>query len=317
MDIPQISVQNLVIGDTLEATEFAIRRSYALVGVYQRYRYIFLDKTKKGNLKQEIWKRNKFFLSLAGLLPGAHNIIAIQITPQNKVVSLYSDTGLALQIAYEKVYIFEEAGLTGIQILKSVEPKYRVLDCYKINLRLKFREALDSLSCEPFEQIYIYDCEENSSHNSNIISTLTGLTQQQLESDDYSDVTVRFFMHRAITKKLTDKGFKVPLKNSISHLYRVAVRTNRDTYQEYDDIIYDKRTYEQICKQEQIEPFHYVRRVELYLCRKSMMDQRKDYSNIPIWQELYHLSCRKLMSEMGRIRCYYQSLVDSQSPKEP
>lgn len=319
MQTPRIYCSNIVIGDTIEATEFAVRRAYPLIAIYQKYQYVFYDYALDGRRKAEIWKRNRFLLALAGLLPSGNDIVSVNINPADKSIAVFSSRGIAVEIVYDNAYIFDTREISGLTIKTDIPATYRVFDIFRFRTAtVKASDYLISLKYlrnhKPFQKILFYRSEFGKNKSTDIL-TESIRTESELQEESLNDVYSRLVMQRILTKKLNEGGFGRS-KAFVEFISRETVKTDNNEYEDAPGLFFDNRTYEQIVEQEPIQMLSYIRKLEFYLCpRRKELESEKikemEFLQRGIWRELSQLSRKGWFFRGRTILRLYQSLITS------
>jgi hypothetical protein len=299
----RLGYEEIAIGNNVQAIEYCLRKGIPLLSVEKDFRYVFWDKFANLDSKLVFWKRGKFLLAMAGLLPGAHEqISSIDIDPEKQTMVVSSVSGVLFEFFFESLRIFESDEIIGLDILDGYSPRYRIIDVFELktdNSEEILRSCLEREEFEFVKTVFFYPSETKKNQKDLVLDF--ELTEEQLNSRDYDESSIRILLNRV------SQGNPFRIK----HKQRIKSKFDQREFAEYPNIAFDKRTFEEIVKQTEVELFDYTRKLEYYLCPRK--NQEKDQDT---WQESSSLHRKDWISNLSSILRFYQSLKTLQQQKE-
>jgi len=211
-------VDNLVIGNGLNAVLFAYLNNYTLINNELRipFRFDFFAHTdnlssliipeekislqgKEGKInfgvsKVDTYKHLLFVLSLAGLNPLSDKVVSIRLDDNNilRVITERSQIGFK----YEQLFIFDDANIHGLpdKIDNINEGLYKVLDWIKMKSCTTHSYEYFETSDDFVNEVFLYCTERYDGYHPERKDAVavSYLTEKQLQDSNYSDTYVKF-----------------------------------------------------------------------------------------------------------------------------
>ena len=211
-------VDNLVIGNGLNAVLFAYLNNYTLINNELRipFRFDFFAHTdnlssliipeekislqgKEGEInfgvsKVDTYKHLLFVLSLTGLNPLSDKVVSIRLDDNNtlRVVTERSQIGFK----YEQLFIFDDANIHGLpdKIDSVNEGLYKVLDWIKMKSCTTHPYEYFETSDDFVNEVFFYCTERCDGYHPERKDAVavSYLTEKQLQDSNYSDTYVKF-----------------------------------------------------------------------------------------------------------------------------
>lgn len=227
--------ESFVIGSSLAAFKFAIKRDLKLISFFQEtpFRY---DKELYHK-----WAIISMLLSLNG--QWLFKDMAVQGIIENDTLTAIGQIDKLADLKFDKLYIFDEANLVGLpQPKKEAERNLKVADYLRANpgVRLNFT-ILEDKTCDLANWIDIGYSEcffhKNRIDEKKVAVAFSYCTEQQLSEQEWSEAMVRIKFRKMLTKRILDEGiFKTSREAtngmSMFNLRREVVRLWRDTYKD-------------------------------------------------------------------------------------
>ena len=114
----------LVVGATIQALRFARLRNIPLVSSESEPLHRFHKDFNQGEFAR-LW----FLLSMGGKAPLGQKVDSLKLLPESNQIKASTSSGFLFTIEYQKVYIFSDAGVSGLPSpVETAGDLYEVLD---------------------------------------------------------------------------------------------------------------------------------------------------------------------------------------------
>ena len=243
-------LNGLVVGSTIEAAYYALVNDYFFIPT-KKAPVLFYEEvpTKILGLKKrsQLWPKINLMLGLLSKRISPPDMSNIRITDDHIKIS---SNNIVFKYQFEKLFVFDTAGLTIQNEILEPRPKtYRVIDDYELSILGPKRYELESLSHGPdlAKELHFY-CSGRVDGSDYITDCVveSELTQEQINSFDYSDSMVKFIVERHLTSigvygrfmKYYDSGKPKYRKPRIVHVKRLTFQKDNNLYKDSDKIIF-------------------------------------------------------------------------------
>lgn len=234
--------ENIIVGGSLEALEFAYSSGYPLLCIPQKPHFFRPNSLAK-------WEDLAFKMSLSGQLPVATGLVSIRIDSEEKEVKCFTDNSRVIPFSYETAHIIDDASVDGLPLpSKEAKKEYLVLDW--IHVRRGGRhpyEFLTDLENEFVRKIIFYPNERIAGKRDSIkdACAISVMTDKQLKDNSYSEsyalLKVREMMKgagikgsRNGTQAYNGKPAYLSLKVEIG--YRESYILHKNEYEDTDSL---------------------------------------------------------------------------------
>lgn len=210
MTVPRY-YDKIVVGGSLAALLYGYKNKIPVVWCHPKVP-LFFETYHKWYVKQELWHKLAFQLSLTALSPMPPAVIRFRVEDDN-TLKMFTDGPFFSTLAFGELIVFDDTDLEGWDGELEYDRKYRVLDW--INNRrsaphnISYRETEDDF----VKEVYFYLSKRihgNWSGKRDILA-VSYLTKDQIDNIDYCDTYVRF----KVLHMMQEAGIKGP-KNGIN-----------------------------------------------------------------------------------------------------
>lgn len=230
-----ISENNLVVGGDLKSLLLSIIKDCPLV-VNNPNPPVFIEKfhpnidlspfgLKPNSPKLELWKRLMFILSIESRLLNPQQFSSIEINSKDNILTALSERNKTL-FSYENLYVTDPFGIRGTKYYTKQKKKRKVYDFFDVPSST--RTELNEIRREEnfINQIMFYPSLRKNTHSYvKDLCIVSYLTEEEINSHDYSDTSVRLITKRILGEhgiKGTKNGLNpnYPHKSDQKHKYR-------------------------------------------------------------------------------------------------
>ena len=193
--------------------------------------------------KLDLWKRLMYILSIEGKILNAQQFSTIEINAKENTLTVLSERNKT-QFQYENLYVTDPSNIRGTRFYTKYKKKQKVYDFF--NVKSATRSDLEEIQRDEdfINHILFYESLRDNTHSYVKDLCITSyLTEEQLDSHDYSDTSVRLIVKR-ILKENGVKGTKnglnpnYPEKSDQKYKYRPIsiLYENRVVQKELDSV---------------------------------------------------------------------------------
>jgi hypothetical protein len=167
-----------------------------------------------GNIaKLDLWRRLRYSMSMAGKIINSQAVTSIGIEDQQ--IKVFTDSSKKYEYEFENMVIFDVEKLTNLKYTMINEDKNTVYDWISVNHTGKHDIDVMDTGDDLTNKVYFYKSVRNGVINTHKdIVAVSYLTDEQLNSQDYSDTIVRMKIKRMMKKA----GIRGP-KNGLNPNY--------------------------------------------------------------------------------------------------
>jgi hypothetical protein len=203
-----------------------------------------------GISKFEVYKKLTFLNSLAGLNPLCDKVATIRI--ENGYVKVTTQNFGLIRIKFNKLRIFDDENVTGLEEPPGLKDKFKVLDWVNVKSGMTHDYDILKSSIDFVREIYFYPSKRiDGSTNRKDLVSVSYLTEEQLGDFDFSDTVAKFkilkLMKRAGIKGARNgRDANDPNKYkyyslNIRPIKREVMKRSLPKYKNCDNIIFDDR----------------------------------------------------------------------------
>jgi len=208
-----------------------------------------------GISKFEVYKKLTFLNSLAGLSPLCNKIATIRI--ENDCIKVTTQNFGLIRIKFNKLRIFDDENITGLEEPSGPKDKFRVLDWVNVKSGMTHDYDILKSSIDFVREIYFYPSERfpGSANRKDLVS-VSYLSEEQLKDFDFSDTVAKF----KILKMMKRAGIKGARNGrdatnpdrykyyslNIRPVKREITKRSLPKYKNYDNIVFDNREFEEL-----------------------------------------------------------------------
>lgn len=176
--------ENIIVGGSLEALEFAYSSGYPLLCIPQKPHFFRPNSLAK-------WEDLAFKMSLSGQLPVATGIVSIRLDSEEKEIKCFTDNSRVIPFSYETAYIIDDVSVDGLPLpTKEAKKEYLVLDWIYVKRggRHPF-EFLTDLESDFVRKVMFYPNERIAGKRDSIkdACAISIMTDKQLKDNSYSE----------------------------------------------------------------------------------------------------------------------------------
>ena len=224
-----------------------------------------------GVAKLDLWERLSFILSTSGNIPMSDKIKSIRVDPDNKTLSAFGSGATKLELNYNKLRVFDDAELHGIDSGSPPASSYKVLDWFSV--RSGCRHELDHIFTgdDLVREVFFYPSERvDGNHDLKDAVAVSYMTKKQLYEVEYSDTYARLKLQKLMKEngiRGTRNG-RDPRYPGKYKYYAIRVESAiRDVYPVRDigfscdgDITFDNRSVEHMLNLDSVDNKSYSQR---------------------------------------------------------
>lgn len=222
-----IKQNKLVIGGDLKSLLLSIIKDCPLV-VNNPSPPIFIEKFSKEidlspfglepqSSKLELWKRLMYILSIESKILNPQQFSTIEIDSKENILTVLSERNKTL-FQYEKLYVSDPSNIRGTRYYTKQKKKQKVYDFFDVpsSTRTDLEEITRK---EDFvNKIILYPSHRENTHSYvKDLCVISHLTEEQINSHDYSDTAVRLTTKRILAENGI-KGVKNGLNPNYPHI---------------------------------------------------------------------------------------------------
>ena len=230
--------ENVIIGGSLEALEFAYSSGYPLLCIPQKPHFFRPNSLAK-------WEDLAFKMSLSGQLPIADGLTTIRIDSEEKEIKCFTDNSRVINFSYETAYIIDDHGIDGLPLpIKEAKKEYLVLDWINVKRGGKHPfEFLTDTDSDFVRKLMFYPSERIMGKRDTVkdACAISVMTDKQLRNNEYSE-SYAMLKSREMMKEAGIKGSRngTQAYNGKPAYLSIKVEIgHRDTYplhkNEYED----------------------------------------------------------------------------------
>jgi len=273
----------VVIGNNLPATIYAYLNSVPIIPNSSRrhdfFEYLSPDlnlerlsiknESKKlfgfkenklvGISKFEVYKKLTFLNSMIGHNPLCDKVDTIRI--ENDYIKVTTQNFSLIKIKFNKLRIFDDENITGLEEPTGPKDKFRVLDWVNVKSGMTHDYDILKSSIDFVREIHFYPSKRiDGSINRKDLVSVSYLTEEQLRDFDFSDTVAKFnimkLMKRAGIKgarngRDTNNPDKYKYYSlNIRPIKREITKRSLPKYKNCDNIIFDDREIEELLQEE-------------------------------------------------------------------
>ena len=135
--------ENIIVGGSLEALEFAHSSGYPLLCIPQKPHFFRPNSLAK-------WEDLAFKMSLSGQLPIASGLQTIRIDSEEKEIKCFTENSRVIPFSFDTAFIIDDVGVDGLPLpVKEAKKEYLVLDW--INVKRGGKHPFEYLTDEDSE----------------------------------------------------------------------------------------------------------------------------------------------------------------------
>ena len=176
--LEKLNYDTIVLGGTLEALIHSYVEGIPLIMVNPQIPF-YRDVDPLGFNKARTWSKLSYYLSYAGLNPIGQKAGSYRFDEGN-IITIFGKTAYKVQIQYKNIIRYDQVQPTE---------KLRVLDYIKIeNIQTQDIETIKSINTEDDFVNHFYTMINDKITE---IAAISCLTQQQINSEEYSEVYAR------------------------------------------------------------------------------------------------------------------------------
>jgi len=176
--------ENIIVGGSLEALEFAYSSGYPLLCIPQKPHFFRPNSLAK-------WEDLAFKMSLSGQLPVSHGLTSVRLNSEEKEIKCFTDNSRVIPFSYETVHIIDDMAVDGLPLpTKEAKKEYLVLDWIYVKRggRHPYEFLTDSESSF-VKKLMFYPNERIAGKRDSIkdACALSIMTGEQLKDNNYSE----------------------------------------------------------------------------------------------------------------------------------
>jgi hypothetical protein len=256
--------KEVVIGGTLSAAAYALKNDAALIFIKPK-KYFAFEQVKneifhfrKGTSKNEVLRSLIFKISLSGNLLVSDKATGIRVIQEKNLLKVFIENSRIIKISYDKLKIFDNEGVTGLNFDTNVEvSEYKVYDWFiaRSGACHEYEELVDNSSVLA-KKVYFYK-SSRPFRKDRVLKDLVSesiLKKEQLNNFEFSDTMVRIktskmMKEKGIMGKRNGKDTKNP---SIYRYYAIKLElekreffaVERPTTKKKGNVVFDNRDLE-------------------------------------------------------------------------
>ena len=212
-----------------------------------------------GKSKLEVWQRLSYINSVAGLTPMSDKIESIRLSDDS--LRITTKNFRLIKIQFDRLRIFDDEKISGLQPHKKSFAKYKVLDWVNVHSGMIHEYDFLNSSIDFVRDIHFYPSNRiDGRHDKKDLVAVSYLSEDQLKDFDFSDTVAKF----KILKLMKQAGIR-GARNGRDQLnpnkykyYSLKARTTKreimkgkmPKYENEENIIFDYRTEEQVLEEE-------------------------------------------------------------------
>jgi len=198
-------------------------------------------KLVKSYSKSKVMDHLYMIQSLCGNIPFKDSISDIRLDEDEKILKITTETQRLFRYKFNKLRIFDTRGLSFLNSTGESEDKHYVLDEFNIEIKNnKFYHIIPREGDFP-KNIYI-------SSNKKKLMSHSLLTPTEMENPEFSS----FFIQKQVERELEATGIKA----KVEWIKRHYEEKDRNSYEQNDWLIIDKRDEEEVWKDRKINTYH-------------------------------------------------------------
>ena len=254
-------LSGVVIGSTVEAAYYALVSDYHFIPT-RKTPPMFYEKLSTpvlGTSKtSEAWSKLNLMLGLLSKKIATSVVPSIRIS--ENIIRVTVDV-TTFKYKFEKLYIFDPSGLSFENEIKLAKEKtFIVLDDFELSVLGPKRKTLEpSIRSNNFcKELHFY-CSDRVDGADFITDCVveSELTLSELNSFDYSDSMVRFFVKRYLTDvgvngrlmKYYKNGNPKFRKPKVTHVRRVVAENDNNVYKDTENVKFKSLSIEDIIEE--------------------------------------------------------------------
>lgn len=176
--LESLEYDTIILGGTLEALIHSYVEGIPLIMVNPQIPF-YRDNDPLGSNKARIWSKLSYYLSYAGLNPIGQKAGSYRFDEDN-ILTIFGKTSYKVQIQYKELIRYDQIQPTE---------KLRILDYIKlINIQLPEIQIINNINTGDDFINHFYTMIDNKMTE---IASISSLTQEQINSEDYSEVYAR------------------------------------------------------------------------------------------------------------------------------
>lgn len=241
-------LSGVVLGSSIESAYFALVNEYHFIPT-RKIPYMFYEKANMKVLglsnKSEIWDKLNLMLGLLSKTISFEETSNIRIHDDMIRVTTGNVT---FKYQFDRLYIFDPTGIqVDTEILETNPKTYHVFDDFELSVLGPKRYQLDPIinGADLGKHLHFY-CSNRVDGADYITDCVveSELTQEQLNSFDYSDSIVRFIVERHLSSvgvygrlmKYYESGKPKYRKPKVVHVKRIVQEKDNNIYQQTEHI---------------------------------------------------------------------------------
>ena len=176
--------ENIVIGGTLEALEFAYASGYPLLCIPQKPHFF-----RPKSIAQ--WERLAFLLSLSGQLPLSDNLSSVRVDEEVQEIKCFTNNSRVIKFSYKTAHVIDDHSVDGLPLpSRGAKKEYLVFDW--INVRRGGNHPYDYIEDEDnnfVKKLLFYPSRriQGARQSRKDACGISLMTDKELHSLDYSE----------------------------------------------------------------------------------------------------------------------------------
>ena len=255
--------EEIVIGRDLKAAIYAYYNSLPLISVEPTPPLFFEKLPKEPELfgqksahQRLLWDRLVHLMALSGLSPLSDNASSVRIS--DGIVDVVTNGSRNIKIKAERIRIFDDHGVFGLNAPLKKNSSYRVLDWMAVRTG-GYHQLEHIIGGDDFvKEIHFYQSKRSGVKKGfKDVLAISYLDESLLQSHEYSAVYARFktaaiLKEKGLRGKKTSTGGNYLVK--LENFGRGISPNGWDLYEDVENIVFDYRSVEQLLEEEANKP---------------------------------------------------------------
>ena len=249
-----MQIKNITIGSCLSSVLFAYYNNHTLIlnSKQKPFRFDslerdvqFIDLSTDNHLT--LWSWVVYEMSFQGSVPFGPCVSSVRIE-ENKM-HIVPRQGLKIEVDFDKCYIFDDSNITfDNPVTKVNDPLYRVFDWMDIRAGARHTVTKITTGDDLVRYAYFYKSERmDGNHSNKDVVTVSYLTDEQINSFDYSDTMAKFKIHSLM--KSNGIGDKRRSSVKVESTRREVIKISKNVFRDSKSVKFMKMSPMKVIEQ--------------------------------------------------------------------